>query len=312
MCDRFPPIEERQEGSGDRDEIRETEHALLNLPRHRAELLQENAAREPAREAPDRPDEPQSEDEIPVEVMRYDGDDADEPLDKACLYLHLRDFVDLGMLETEEGDQDDADAGAEETGVGTGRERRGLEGALRDALRQPGSELGKRDGRDNGREHPALVQVRDDHYTKHRANDERHGPEEVPEPVYLLPVRNRGADAAEEGADLEVPDDGTIGDAREEELQERDGDEEPAADDDGEDADDEAAPEEQRRLARKQPRRDRANPREIDHGASPAKRIRRFEYCLSSTGRPALLQRRRLLERRALTGSSQSPCSSEG
>jgi hypothetical protein len=42
-------------------------------------------------------------------------------------------------------------------------------------------------------------------------------------------------------------------------LQERDGDEEPAADDDGEDADDEAAHEEQRRLARKQPRRDRAN-----------------------------------------------------
>jgi hypothetical protein len=86
----------------------------------------------------------------------------------------------------------------------------------------------------------------------------------------LLPVRDRGADAAEEGADLEVPDDGTVGDAREEELQERDGDEEPAADDDGEDADDEAAHEEQRRLARKQPRRDRANPREIHHGTSPA------------------------------------------
>ena len=46
-----------------------------------------------------------------------------------------------------------------------------------------------------------------------------------------------------------------------------------------EDADDEAAPEEQRRLARKQPRRDCANPREIDHGASPAERIRHFEYC---------------------------------
>ena len=111
-----------------------------------------------------------------------------------------------------------------------------------------------------------LVQVRDDHDTEHRANDERHGPEEVPKPVYLLPARDRGADAAEEGADLEVPDDGTVGDAREEELQERDGDEEPTADDDGEDADDEAAQEEQRRLARKQPRRDRANPREIHHG----------------------------------------------
>jgi hypothetical protein len=35
-----------------------------------------------------------------------------------------------------------------------------------------------------------------------------------PEPVYLLPVRDRGANAAEEGADLEVPDDGTVGDAR--------------------------------------------------------------------------------------------------
>jgi hypothetical protein len=112
--------------------------------------------------------------------------------------------------------------------------------------------------------------VRDDHDTEHRANDERHGPEEVPEPVYLLPVRDRGADAAEEGAHFEVPDDGTVGDAREEELQERDGDEEPAADDDGEDADDKAAHEEQRRLARKQPRRDRASPREIHHGTSPA------------------------------------------
>src|SRR5262252_4444233 len=108
MCDRFPPIQERQEGSSDRDEIRETEHALLNLPRHRPELLQENAAREPAGEAPHRPDEPQGEDEVPVEVMCHDGDSADEPLDKAGLYLHVRDFVDFGMLEAEEGDQDDA------------------------------------------------------------------------------------------------------------------------------------------------------------------------------------------------------------
>jgi hypothetical protein len=67
----------------------------------------------------------------------------------------------------------------------------------------------------------------------------------------------------------EVPDDGAVGDAREEELQERDGNEEPTADDDGEDADDEAAHEEQRRLARKQPGRERANPREIHHGTSP-------------------------------------------
>ena len=52
---------------------------------------------------------------------------------RACIFM--RDFLDLGMLETEEGDQDDADAGAEEPGVGAGRERRGLEGALRDALR---------------------------------------------------------------------------------------------------------------------------------------------------------------------------------
>ena len=135
MCDRFPPIQERQEGSSDGDEIRETEHALLDLPRHRAELLQEDSAREPAREAPHRPDEPQGEDEVPVEVMCYDGNGADEPLDKAGLYLHVRDFVDFGMLEAEEGDQDDADSGAEEPGVGAGRERRGLEGALRDALR---------------------------------------------------------------------------------------------------------------------------------------------------------------------------------
>src|SRR4030095_3105184 len=77
---------------------------------------------------------------------------------------------------------------------------------------------GKRDSRDDGREHPALVQFRDDHDTEHRANDERHGPEEIPEPVYLLPVRDRGTDAAEEGADLEVPDDGTVGDAREEDC----------------------------------------------------------------------------------------------
>ena len=67
----------------------------------------------------------------------------------------------------------------------------------------------------------------------------------------------------------EVPDDGAVGDAREEELQERDGNEEPTADDDGEDADNEAAHEEQRRLARKQPGRKRANPREIHHGTSP-------------------------------------------
>ena len=67
--------------------------------------------------------------------MRYDGDDADEPLDKAGLYLHVRDSLDRGMLETEEGDQDDADAGAEEPGIGAGRERRGLEGALRDVFR---------------------------------------------------------------------------------------------------------------------------------------------------------------------------------
>jgi len=113
------------------------------------------------------------------------------------------------------------------------------------------------------------VQVRNDHDTEHRANDERHGPEEVPEPVYLLLVRDRGADAAEEGADLEVPDDGTVGDAREEELQQRDGNEEPAADDDGEDPDDEAAHEEQRRLPRKQPGRERANPREIHDATSP-------------------------------------------
>src|SRR5262249_43224457 len=112
----------------------------------------------------------------------------------------------------------------------------------------------------------------DDHDTEHRPNEERHGPEEVPEPVYLLPVRDRGADAAEEGADLEVPDDRTVGDARKEELQERDGDEEPAPDDDGEDADDEAAHEEQRRLVRKQPGRERASPREIHRslGSTPS------------------------------------------
>src|SRR4030095_12845895 len=144
---------------------------------------------------------------------------------------------------------------------------------------------GKRDSRDDGRKHPALVQVRDDHDTEHRANDERYGPEEVPEPVYLLPVRDRGADAAKEGADLEIPDDCTVGDAREEELQERDGDEESAADDDGEDADNEAAHEEQRRLVCKQPRRDRANPREIHHGTSPAERVGHFELRSSSTVR---------------------------
>src|SRR5262249_16980664 len=157
------------------------------------------------------------------------GDDDHEPLDEPGLYLHVRDSLDLRMLETQKGDQDEADAGTEEPGIGAGRERRGLEGALRDAPREPGSELGKRDSRDDGREHPALVQGRDDHGTEHRANDERHGPEEVPEPVDLVPVRDRGADAAEEGAHLEIPEDGTVGDAREEELQERDGDEESAA-----------------------------------------------------------------------------------
>ena len=110
----LPPSHERQQGSGDRDKIRKTESALLDLPRHRAQLLQENPAREPAREAPHRPNEPQGEDEVPVEVMRYDGDDADEPLNKAGLYLHVGDSLDRGMLETEEGDQDDADAGAED------------------------------------------------------------------------------------------------------------------------------------------------------------------------------------------------------
>src|SRR4030095_7738779 len=95
------------------------------------------------------------------------------------------------------------------------------------------------------------------------------GQEGFPEPVYLLLVRDRGADAAEEGADLEVPDDGTVGDAREEELHQRDGNEEPAADDDGEDPDDKAAHEEQRRLPRKQPGRERANPREIHDATSP-------------------------------------------
>jgi hypothetical protein len=39
------------------------------------------------------------------------------------------------MLETEEGDHDDADASAEEPRIGAGRERRRPEGALRDALR---------------------------------------------------------------------------------------------------------------------------------------------------------------------------------
>src|SRR5262249_23695331 len=67
-----PPMQERQRGSPDREEIRETEQVLRDLPRHRAELLKEKAAREPAREAPPRPDEPQGEDEVPVEIMRYD------------------------------------------------------------------------------------------------------------------------------------------------------------------------------------------------------------------------------------------------
>jgi hypothetical protein len=37
-----------------------------------------------------------------VEVIGCNGDDVDELLDKAGLYLHLRDFLDLAMLETEE------------------------------------------------------------------------------------------------------------------------------------------------------------------------------------------------------------------
>src|SRR5215831_18947929 len=69
--------------------------------------------------------------------------------------------------------------------------------------------------------------------------------------------------------DLEVPDDGTVGDAREKELQKRDGNEESTAYDDGEDADNETAHEQQRRLACKQPGRERANPRKIHHGTSP-------------------------------------------
>ena len=128
-------IQERPHGSGDREEIRKTQHALLDLPRHPAQPLQENAAREPTREASYRPNEPQGEDEVPVEVMRYDGDDADEPLDKAGLYFHMSDSLDCGMLKTEEGDQNDAHAGAEEPGIRAGRERGSLEGAFRDALR---------------------------------------------------------------------------------------------------------------------------------------------------------------------------------
>src|SRR5262245_46133454 len=128
-------VQERRQCSGDREEIRKTEHVLLDLPRHLTQPLQENAAREPASEASHRPDQPQGEDEVPVEVMRYDGDDADEPLDKAGLYLHVRDFLHRGMLETEEGDQDDADTGTEEPGICARRERRGLERALRDTLR---------------------------------------------------------------------------------------------------------------------------------------------------------------------------------
>src|SRR5215831_2755248 len=115
------------------------------------------------------------------------------------------------------------------------------------------------------------------------ANDERRRPKEVPEPVYLLPVRDRGANAAEEGADFEVPDDGTVGDAREEELQERDGNKEPTADNDGEDADDEAAHEEQRRLARKQPGRERANPREIHHGSPASNSVMTITRCRRSS-----------------------------
>src|SRR5262249_22177148 len=102
-------IQERQEGSGDRDEIGEAGHNRLDVPRHRAELLEEHAAREPAREARHRPHEPQGEDQIPAEVMRDDGYDADEPLDEAGLNLHVRDLLVLGMLKAEEGDQDDAD-----------------------------------------------------------------------------------------------------------------------------------------------------------------------------------------------------------
>jgi hypothetical protein len=77
-----------------------------------------------------------------------------------------------------------------------------------------------------------------------------------------------------------------------------------------EDADDEAAHEEQRRLARKQPRRNRANPREIHHDTSRAERIGHSEFRSSSTARP-VYHRRRLLERHTLTLSSQSRCSSE-
>jgi hypothetical protein len=132
------------------------------------------------------------------------------------------------------------------------------------------------------------VQVRDDHDTEHRANDERHGPEEVPEPVYLLPVRDRGTDIAEERADLEVPDDGTVGNARKEELHQRDGNEEPAAEDYGEDANDEAAQEEQRRLVRKKPRRERANPREIHHMNSLYAESRCKRYPLFFRGTLAL------------------------
>src|SRR5262249_56685964 len=100
------------------------------------------------------------------------------------------------------------------------------------------------------------------------AMEERQRQKRFRDRVYIVRVSDRGANAAEEGADLEVPDDGTVGDAGEQKLQEREGNEEPTADDDGEDADDEAAHEEQRRLARKQPGRERANPREIHHGTS--------------------------------------------
>ena len=75
MGDRSP-IQERQEGSGDRDEIRETEHDLLDLPRHRAELLQEHAAREhpPAHDAL----------ELTVRISRSRGED-DPP--RSCVPL---------------------------------------------------------------------------------------------------------------------------------------------------------------------------------------------------------------------------------
>ena len=122
--------------------------------------------------------------------------------------------------------------------------------------------------------------MRDDRHTQHRANDEGHGPKEVLEPVYFLPVRDRGADTPEEGPDLEIPDDGAVGDAREEELQKWNGNKESSADDDGEDADDKAAHEEERRLPRKQPGRERANPREI-HPGQPGARERTAAFAIT-------------------------------